>query len=86
LHRQVYEMATTANSLALTRYAPCLAHHQKSGRFRRPLFCLNTSVRPAYKMYRLKSWSFTTEATICFTYSASIRNTFSGPDAVMRSS
>ena len=28
MHRQVYEMATTANSLALSRYAPCLAHHK----------------------------------------------------------
>jgi outer membrane protein len=29
LHRQVYEIATTATSLALTRYAPCLAHQAK---------------------------------------------------------
>ena len=39
-----------------------------------------------YRMYRLKSWSFTTLATICFTYSSVMRKTFSGPEAVMRSS
>ena len=33
MHRQVYEMATTANSLALTRYAPCLAHNKKGSGF-----------------------------------------------------
>ena len=32
------------------------------------------------KMYRDRSWSFTIDATICFTYAASMRKTFSGPD------
>ena len=45
----------------------------------------DSCAQPAYRMYRERSWSFTIEATICFTYGASIRNSFSGPDAVMRS-
>ena len=31
LRRQVYEIATTATSLALPRYAPCRAHPNKTG-------------------------------------------------------
>lgn len=38
-----------------------------------------------YRIYRLKSLSFTIAATICFTYSSVMRKTFSGPEAVMRS-